>query len=268
MEVGAEAAEGLERGHRPRPALGLARRLRQRVPQHLPRRLGHQAVEPALPLDQAPEPLGNGEHHVAVGHVEQHRLDQPLPEEGRALGLARRTQVARPAREGQQMLRPALRAPDPREAPVEPPAVQERVHRLLHLRPPGAGLGLEAVGVHPPVVLETRLEHPVEGRALRVPRPVDPGGRRRGRRRAPAQVASRGTHAPGPHGAPRRSHPGLRLPRHDGHTNSPNSGVLPEPAGARTRATGTPGSRGARPGARLRPGRPAQPRSLRRGWPG
>jgi hypothetical protein len=62
------------------------------------------------------------------------------------------------------------------EAPVPPPAVQERVNRFLDLRTQGAGLRLEAVGVHPPVVLGARLEQAVEGRAFPVTRPVDPGG--------------------------------------------------------------------------------------------
>ena len=88
MEVGAVRSEGLKRGDDPRHPTRLARRLGEHLAKRLPRRLRHQAMEFALALDEPAKRLGDGEHHVAMGHVEQHLFDKPLGEERRSLGLA------------------------------------------------------------------------------------------------------------------------------------------------------------------------------------
>jgi hypothetical protein len=63
----------------------------------------------------------NRDHDVALRDGLEDLRDDMLREQRRALGQAARTEVARAAREREQVLRPAVRATDPREATFSRP---------------------------------------------------------------------------------------------------------------------------------------------------
>ena len=195
VEVGAEGAEGLERDDGARNAARLHGRLGEQRPQRVPGRLGHLAVKPPLPLDQAAECFRHGEDDVAVRHVEQHVLGHPLREDGRALGLAGGAEVSRAAGEGEQVLVVAAGAADPGETADRPPAGQVGVDVAAHHVAQGAAAGLVAVGVRAPVVLPEVLQQAVEGGALGVAGAVE----RRRRLRAAGGGRAR-PHIPTPRG--------------------------------------------------------------------
>lgn len=81
--------------------------LAQHAPQRLVRRLRDHPEQPPLALEQPPQRLRDREHDRAMGHVRQRRRPQVLGEEERALRRAGGAEVARPAREREQLRGPA-----------------------------------------------------------------------------------------------------------------------------------------------------------------
>ncbi|OBQ31858.1 MAG: hypothetical protein AN485_23020, partial [Anabaena sp. MDT14b] len=93
------------------------------------------------------EPLGDGEHHLAVRHRREQGRVQPLRPDRQPLGVTAGAEVAALAREREQILVRARVAPDAREAVVEHAAFEERVGHLRDHGAPRAVLACEALVV-------------------------------------------------------------------------------------------------------------------------
>ena len=116
------------------------------------------------------------QHDVAVWHGLEDLRDDVFREQRRALRLAARTEVAGPAGEGEQVLRPAVRAADPREATLEPAGGEVGLDGRgddLAQRPFPC---LVTVLVLLDVTIEVFLEKLVDDGALGVAGPVDADG--------------------------------------------------------------------------------------------
>jgi hypothetical protein len=99
-----------------------------------------------------------------------------LRKEQRALLLAGRAKVPRPAGEREQVLGTALRTDHPREAVLRAAARQKGIHGSRDNAAERAVLVFEAFLVDEGELRELVLEEAVERRPLRPPRPVDRGG--------------------------------------------------------------------------------------------
>jgi hypothetical protein len=93
---------------------------------------------PAAVQTVGAEPLGDGEHHLAVRHGREERGLQPLRPDRQPLGVTARTEVAASTREREQILVRARVAADAREPVLEHPAFEERVRDLRDHGPPRA----------------------------------------------------------------------------------------------------------------------------------
>jgi hypothetical protein len=139
-------------------------------------RAGEQAEQAPLALELPAQDARDREHDLAVRDGLEELRDDVLREQRRALRLTARTEVASPAREGEQVLRPAVRTADPREAALEPAAGEVDLDGCrddLAQRPLPR---LVAFLVLPDVALEVLLEQPVDDGALGVAGPVDARG--------------------------------------------------------------------------------------------
>jgi hypothetical protein len=175
VEVG-ERPEGLDRDDHPGQRVVASEHRLEALFQRLERTPGEESQEPALTFEQASDRLGDGEDEMSVGNGREDLLPELLGEQGRALGLAGRTEVPGLARERQQVLPLARRAAYSGEAVVKTAAVEERLDAAAHDRAQRSARGLEPLLVDACVVLEMRVDNPVEVRALGVARAVDSRG--------------------------------------------------------------------------------------------
>lgn len=140
------------------------------------------------------EPLGDRQHHLPVRHrCFQQRLLQPERPEGQPLGVAARTEVARLAREGDEILVPAAGglAPHPREPLGEDAAREELLRHLADHGAPVAVRGGEAVLIAGVERREVVLEQPEQRRVRCAAGLVDASrGGGRGRASRERRVAS------------------------------------------------------------------------------
>jgi len=171
VEVGV-GAEGLDGGDEAGDDMAVVEDRDERAMHGLVGGAGEETEEPALSLEQPTQDAGDGEHVMAVGDGGEDLLPELLGEEGRALGLAARAEVAGLAGEGQEVLAAAGGAPDPCEAVGEPAALEERIGGAADDGAQRSVLRLEAVFVRGEVAVEVVLEDPIEVGALGVTRPV------------------------------------------------------------------------------------------------
>lgn len=85
---------------------------------------GEIAQQGAVVEEVGSEPLGYGEHYLAVRHLGQQALFQPDAPQRQALGMTSRAEVAALAREREQEFVPAGAATHPREAVLEDAAAR------------------------------------------------------------------------------------------------------------------------------------------------
>ncbi len=160
----AERVEG-RRHHAWQGITAVQRRL-QGIPRRPVRRAAENRQQPPVPLEEAAQRPGNREDHVSVRHRPPNDLYEMLGEERCALGLTARAEVARLAREGDEVFRSAAAAPQAREARDVPPTVEELLDAPADHAAQHAVARRVALGVHTGVVLEVLLEQSVEARAL------------------------------------------------------------------------------------------------------
>ena len=122
VEVGGVRAERLDRDHETwRDVVAIEDRADARD-DRVASRAGEQAEQAPLALEQPAQDTWNRENDVAVRDGLEDLRHDVLREQRRAHGLAARTEVASPAGEGEQVLGPAVRAANPREAALQPAA--------------------------------------------------------------------------------------------------------------------------------------------------
>ena len=146
----------LDAGHRPRhgsPGVGCDLK---EVLERFIRGAGELGQSPASP-EVGPEPPGEGEDHMPMGHRLEDLPGDELAELDLALLVAGRTEAPPLAGEGQQILVATLRATDPSEAPVQDTALPEGLNGMLNACAQGpVGRG-EAVVIHPEEFFEVLL---------------------------------------------------------------------------------------------------------------
>ncbi len=122
VEVGGVRAERLDRDDQARCDVVAIEDRADARDDGVTRRTGEQAEQAPLALEQPAQDARNREHDVAVRHGLEDLRDDVLREQRRALGLAARAEVASSAGEREQVLGPAVRTADPREAALKPAA--------------------------------------------------------------------------------------------------------------------------------------------------
>ena len=116
--------------------------------------------------------LGDHEDPLGVTDLLEHILRQQRRRRRRPLRRARRAQLPRLAREGEQELLSAIRAADPHEAVLIETAVEVPSDLLVDEAPPEPVPPLEALLPLALHLVVQRIEEAVQGCRARVPRPV------------------------------------------------------------------------------------------------
>ena len=93
------------------------------------------AEEPALELEEDPQPLGDGEDDLAMRHVQEKRPPHPLAPLLDPLGMTRRAESPGAAREHNDPLLPTVGTPDSSEPATGITAVEILLDHLLDDRP-------------------------------------------------------------------------------------------------------------------------------------
>ena len=109
------------------------------------------------------EPLGDGQHHLPVGHIGEDRLLEPQTPQRQPFGMATGAEVTALAREGQQQLVLAGAAAHAGEPMLQDAAGEELLDHLGDDGPPGAPAPLEALVVDGGELLEVILDQAIEG---------------------------------------------------------------------------------------------------------
>jgi hypothetical protein len=131
--------------------------------------------ELALELEKQPEHLRDREDDLAVRNVEEERLPHPLAPLLQPLGVAGRTESPCLAGEGQEMFRPAARAPNPGKPAAGIAAVEVLFDDLFDDRTEKAIFALKTLLIFRQEALEMMEQHPVEDGLLWMTRTVEPG---------------------------------------------------------------------------------------------
>jgi len=126
------------------------------------------------------EPLGDGEHHLAVRHRREQCRVQPLRPDRQPLGVTAGAEVAARAREREQILVRARVAPNARESVVEHATGEELVGDPRDHGAPRAVLACEALAQDRLQAMQMVRYQPKERRRLGASGVVD--AERRGRR--------------------------------------------------------------------------------------
>ena len=119
-----QLARRLHESHGSRGDVGAVEVGREIELQGSPGTAGQLSQELAVVAKEDPQPLGDGEDHLAVGDVLEQLLLGPVRPQKLALLVAARAQAPELAGEGDQKLVPAVRAAHPGDALVEDAAVE------------------------------------------------------------------------------------------------------------------------------------------------
>jgi len=156
-----QIARGLHHGHHPGPQTLLSRGSHHQLANRLPGRARQPAEQLPVVQEVRPQHLRHHEDPLRVADLLQHLLAEQDRRGRRPPGRTRRAQLASLARKGEQVLLSAVRAPHPREAVLEKPAVQVPPNLLVDEAAPEAVPPLEALLPLPLHLVVQRIEQAV-----------------------------------------------------------------------------------------------------------